>query len=129
MEITTILLFDLGGTIEDIVLDLNSQDACIDVIQQFLQCQDNEFAIDRSLFHRIAKDGFLHYKQWSINSCRNKVECTSRARRIPRARSARRGGSVAPLPQRVGVRDDEDVIRLLAKTLSWLGMITLVWCS
>lgn len=69
MEITTIL-FDLGGTIEDIVLDLNSQDACIDVIQQFLQCHDNEFAIDRSLFHHIVKDGFLRYKQWSINSCR-----------------------------------------------------------
>lgn len=68
MTISTVL-FDLGGTIEDVILDQATQTQCLDLIQHLLVSYDSAFAVDRAEFHRIIKEGFCRYKQWSATNC------------------------------------------------------------
>lgn len=68
MLISTVL-FDLGGTIEDVVFNPVEQARSLDLIQHLLISYDPVFAIDRDEFQKMVKEGFCRYKRWSTEKC------------------------------------------------------------
>lgn len=64
MHITTIL-FDLGGTLEELRAEQEQKEKCIRLIQQIISAYDPSFTMEYSQFRNIVSDGFASYKHWS----------------------------------------------------------------
>lgn len=67
MRITTVL-FDLGGTLEDSIIDFDSQKKCIETIQKILCNYSSSFDIDQNDFSQQLLDGAKAYKKWSTET-------------------------------------------------------------
>lgn len=65
------VLFDLGGTVEDIWLDYSAQKKCIGIIQQLLCGYSSEFNVPPEEFAAKITAGFEDYKKWSTE---NRIE-------------------------------------------------------
>lgn len=72
MHITTIL-FDLGGTLEDLREDQEQKEKCIRLIHQIISTYDPLCKIEYPRFRTIVSEGFASYKQWSSLSLKEEA--------------------------------------------------------
>lgn len=67
MNISTVL-FDLGGTLEEVLEIPEQKECCLHAIQTLLVAYDTAFQMEFPAFSKLVTEGFHAYKRWSSNS-------------------------------------------------------------